>query len=107
MNTEATPANVGSMEWLGVMRKRPKFIVFDRSETAAESIASDTATFLGLALCIWLSYTLGGGVWQVICVGMFLLWTLCRMPWERASRTTLLTTKREAIEWAQALDDDA
>ena len=107
MNNDGTPANVGSMEGLGVMRKRPKFIVFDRSETAAESVASDAATFLGLALCIWLSYTLDGGVWQFVCVVMFLMWVLCRMPWERASRTTLLTTKREALEWARALDDDA
>lgn len=106
-DTSATAAaGPAFSEGLGAVRDRPRFLVFDRSETAAESVASDAATFVGLAACIALSHWLGGGMWQFVTLGMFVAWALCRMPWERATRTTLLRTKAEAKAWAESLPDD-
>ena len=98
---------MNSNEWLGVSRDHPKWVLYDKSETVAESIASDGATFVGLWLCIWFSQAMGGGVWEFVTLLMFALWTACRMPWERITRTTKMRTKAEAQAWANSLPEDA
>lgn len=86
---------------------RPKWIIYDRSESMVQSLASDVATLGGLLACIWFSQRMGGGVWEFVTLVMFTLWSMCRMPWERATRTTKLRTKAEAKAWAESLQDDA
>ena len=107
MSESGLPENVGSMEGLGGVRERPKWVLYDKSETVAESIASDGATFGGFLLCIWFSQLMGGGVWEFVSLTMFFLWAICRMPWERVTRTTKLRTKAEARAWAESLPEDA
>ena len=69
---------------------------------------SDATTFFGLAFCIMVSDTFDGGrVWQVVTLAMFFAWLMIRMPWERATRTVKLRGKKEAVEWAHSLPDDA
>ena len=93
-------------EELGVVRAMPKMVVYDKSETTSQSLLTDGATFGGLLLCIWFSQAMGGGVWEFVTLVMFTLWTLCRLPWERVTRTTKLTGKAAAKAWAEALPDD-
>jgi hypothetical protein len=81
-------------------------VLYDQSESVAESIASDGATFAGLLLCIWFSKTMGGGTWEFVSLLMFGLWTACSMPWERITRTTKMRTKAEAQAWANSLPED-
>jgi len=85
---------------------RPKFVLYDRTESMWQSIASDAFTFCGLLVCIWFSQRMGGGVWEFVTLLMFTLWMLCCMPWERLTRTTKLRTKAQAQAWAEALPDD-
>ena len=90
------------------MSDRPKFIIYDKREGLLESVLSDATTFFGLAFCIMVSDTFDGGrVWQVVTLGMFFAWLMIRMPWERATRTVKLRGKKEAVEWAHSLPDDA
>ncbi len=93
-------------EGLGVVRAMPRVVVYDKSETTAQSLLTDGATFGGLILCIWFSQAMGGGVWEFVTLVMFTLWTLCKLPWERVTRTTKLTGKAAAKAWADALPDD-
>jgi hypothetical protein len=85
---------------------KPKWIVYDRSEKLWESIASDVFTFGGLTFCIWFSKIMGGGFWVVFTVAFFLLWCICKLPWQPAKRTTKIRTKAEAKAWAKSLPDD-
>jgi hypothetical protein len=88
------------------MTPQTKLTLFDRRETVAESLIKDGVTFAGLLLCIWFSQAMGGGVWEFITVVMFTFFALNCMPWERASRTTVLHSKAEALAWAESLPDD-
>lgn len=93
-------------ERLGAASDRPKWILFDRSESMVQSLASDVATLGGLLVCIWFSQRMGGGAWEFVTLVMFTLWSMCRMPWERVTRVTKLRTKAEAKAWAESLPDD-
>ena len=106
MSDDATPAKVRLTDGLGVVRAMPTLVVYDKSETTAQSLLTDGATFGGLLLCIWFSQAMGGGVWEFVTLVMFALWTLCKLPWERVMRTTTLTGKAAAKAWAEALPDD-
>lgn len=106
MSNPELPAEVGSGARLGAAEDRPRWLVFDRTESLAQSLASDAATFGGLLVCIWFSQAMGGGVWEFVSLTMFALWSLCRLPWERITRTRKLHTKAEAKAWADALPDD-
>lgn len=107
MTTEAAGQGPVLSEGLGAVRERPKWVLYDRTESVWQSVASDVCTFGGLLVCIWFSQRMGGGVWEFVTLLMFTLWTLCRMPWERVTRTTKLRTKAEAKAWAEALPDDS
>ena len=107
MSTEtASPDGSALSDRLGAACDRPKWVLYDRTESMAQSIASDAATFGGILVCIWFSQTMGGGVWEFVTLVMFALWALCRASWERVTRTTKLHTKAEAKAWADALPDD-
>lgn len=95
-----------SSEGLGASHERPKWVIYNRSESLLHSLASDAATFGGMVLCIWFSQHMGSGVWEFVSLVMFTVWALCRMPWERISNTTKLSTKAEALAWAESLPDD-
>ena len=83
-----------------------KVVIFDKRETVAQSIATDGLTFAFLALCIWFSWHMGGGVWTFITVVMFLLWCSAKLPWEASKRRTVIRSKQEALAWANSLDED-
>lgn len=106
MHETGSPGALGSNTGLGVLHDRPKYVIFDKTETVAQSVASDAATFGGLLVCIWFSQAMGGGVWEFVTLVMFGLWAMCKMPWERVTRTTKLTGKGAAKAWAEALPDD-
>lgn len=107
MRTEDSgPSGSALSAGLGAARGLPKWALYDKSETLAQSLLSDGATFGGLLVCIWFSQCMGGGVWEFVTMLMFALWIMCRMPWERATRTTKLRTKAEAKAWAESLPDD-
>lgn len=83
-----------------------KFVIYDRTESLAHSVASDAVTFGCLLVCILFSRYMGGGVWEFLTLMMFTLWMFCRLPWERVTRTTKLRSKAEAMAWAKSLPDD-
>jgi hypothetical protein len=105
MNEQKAPASVGQVEQ-PVRPLLPKWVLYDKSETLFESVATDCATFGGLVFCTWFSQKMGSGVWEAISVAMFISWLFARLPWERATRTTTMRTKADAIAWANALPDD-
>lgn len=83
-----------------------EMIIFEKTETLAESIASDVVTFLFLLLCMWFSYSQGGGWWTFFTCSMFLAFLAVKIPGGAKSRCVKLTTKKEAISWAESLPDD-
>lgn len=82
-----------------------EIMIFDKSETAVESIFSDLVTFGFLLLCMWFSYSYGGGWWTFFTCSMFLAFLSVKMP-SNAGRWVKIASKEEAIEWAQSLPDD-
>jgi hypothetical protein len=84
---------------------KKEFMIFEKSETMVESICSDVVTFGFLLLCMWFSYSQGGGWWTFFTCSMFLCSLAVRLPGASA-RWVKLTTKKEAIEWAASLPDD-
>jgi hypothetical protein len=103
----AQPPNAGGGQVERPVRPLvPKWVLYDKSETALQSLATDCATFGGLVFCTWFSQRMGGGVWEFISVGMFLAWLFAKLPWERATRTTKMHTKADALAWANSLPED-
>ena len=83
--------------------------IFHRNETPIGSIASDIFTFSILIFCIWFSWRMGGGFWTFLTGGMFFICLSAKWqagPGAKASGWVKLTTKAEAIEWANSLTDD-
>jgi hypothetical protein len=83
-----------------------KMMVFEKRETMLESIASDVVTFGFLLLCMWFSYSMGGGWWTFFTCSMFLISLAVNVPGGTKARWVKLATKKEAIEWANSLPDD-
>lgn len=83
-----------------------QYIVYDKSESVAQSLATDAVTFGALVFSIWFSQAMGSGMWEGISLMMFGLFGLARMPWEKITRTTKLEGKAAAKAWAEALPDD-
>lgn len=77
--------------------------MFEKTETALDSICADIVTFGFLFLCMWYSYSQGGGWWTFFTCSMFLVSLSARM---HRARWVKLTSKKEAVEWANSLPDD-
>ncbi len=84
---------------------KTEIIIFNATESVAESISKDIVTFAFLALCIWFSHDQGGGWWTFATSIMFLFFLAARLPGER-SRQTALKGKRDAMKWASSLSED-
>lgn len=80
--------------------------MYEKTETMVESISSDVVTFGFLLLCMWFSYSHGGGWWTFFTCSMFLISLAVKIPGHGGARWVKLTTKKEAVEWAQSLPDD-
>ena len=83
-----------------------ELIIFEKKETLAEGLASDIATFGLLLLCMFASWELGGGWWTVVCTAMFLVSLYAKVKVAAQARWVKLSSKREAVAWANALPDD-
>lgn len=83
---------------------KTQIIIFDKQESVIESVCKDAVTFAFLALCIWFSQSEGGGWWTFMTSTMFLLVLAVKLP---GDRNTKLSSKREAVEWANQLPEDA
>lgn len=81
-------------------------MIFEKTETMVESICSDIVTFGFLLLCMWFSYSQGGGWWTFFTCSMFLILLAVKMPGRASSRWVKLSSKKEAIKWAESLPDD-
>ncbi len=77
------------------MNTGPKFIVFDKRMTLAQSITCDIATFLPLAFLAWISQ---GSRWWMFFAGVLaIMWVLARLA--------AATTRRHTFTDATALRD--
>lgn len=83
-----------------------KIIIFDKRETVLQSIAKDGISCAVIALLIWFSWHMGGGVWTFITVGMLIVYCSAKLPWNGANRKTILLSKADAIAWANSLPDE-
>lgn len=84
-----------------------EFIIFDKTESVLESVAKDTVTFAFLLLCMWYSYSQGGGWWTFLTCSIFLFCIAVRIPFIEKKRKSVLKSKADAITWANSLDDDS
>ena len=69
-----------------------------------ESILSDAVTALMLVFCIWFSHQMGEGFWTLACFFLLGSWLTIQLPME-TSRVVKLSSKDEAIKWAESLPD--
>jgi hypothetical protein len=83
-----------------------KEIIMFKSETLMESVCSDIVTFGFLLLCMWFSYSQGGGWWTFFTCSMFLVSLAWHIPGGGKSRIVKASSKKEALEWAESLPDD-
>lgn len=81
-------------------------VIFEKSETMFESIFSDIVTFSFLLLCMWYSYSQGGGWWTFFTCSMFIGTLSFKSPFGERKMWRKISTKKEAVEWANSLDDD-
>lgn len=81
-------------------------MMYEKTQTLAESITCDLVTFGFLLLCIWFSWDQGGGWWTFFTTAMFLMSLWSRLPHGLTSRWVKLTSKQKALEWANSLPDD-
>ena len=83
--------------------KKIQAIVFQQS--LWESVCSDFITFSFLLLCMWYSYSEGGGWWTFFTCSMFLIFLGAKC--QRQTKNILrIYSKKEAIEWAESLPED-
>lgn len=80
------------------MTTKPKFIVFDKRQTLAQSIASDIATFLPLAFLIWISH--GSRWWTFFAGALAIMWVLVRLSSATTRRHTF-TDAAALLDWAE------
>lgn len=73
------------------------------SESLWESVCSDIITFSFLLLCMWYSYSEGGGWWTFFTCSMFLIFLVAKSKTKNILR---IYSKKEAIEWAESLPED-
>lgn len=85
---------------------KKEVMMFEKTETMAQSVTSDVVTFGFLLLCMWFSYSQGGGWWTFFTCSLFLISLAARMQGRGAPRRVRLRSKKEAIEWAESLPDD-
>jgi len=83
-----------------------EIMMYEKTETMLESITSDIVTFGFLFLCMWYSYSQGGGWWTFFTCSMFLISLSVNLNRIVTSRWIKLSSKQEAIEWANSLPDD-
>jgi len=83
---------------------KKEILIFCTNETALASILSDIVTFGFLILCIWFSNNQGGGWWTFFTCGLFLISISAK---SKKSEWIKLKSKKEAIEWANSLSEDA
>lgn len=77
-------------------------MVFDATESLIESILRDAVTFGFILLCIYCSH--GSNWWTFFCGSVALLF-LSGKAVSSASKTKRLSSKAEAIKWAESLED--
>lgn len=80
-------------------------MMFEKTETMVQSITSDLVTFAFLLLCMWYSYSQGGGWWTFFTCTMFLISLAVKLP-GATSQWVKLRSKKEAVEWAESLPED-
>ena len=80
-----------------------KIIIFDKTQSLSQSVASDAVTFSGLALAMFFSHYMDSIFWTAI---SFLLFLGALMGKSSSARSRKLHTKQEAIDWANSLPDD-
>jgi len=88
------------------MSMNKEIMMYEKTETMLESITSDIVTFGFLFLCMWYSYSQGGGWWTFFTCSMFLISLSVNLNRIVTSRWIKLSSKQEAIEWANSLPDD-
>jgi len=87
------------------MKDKIKYVVIDRTESLAQSIATDVFTLIICMFLIWFSAFMGGGFFFFFTVGMFVVYLLTTLSIESSARAVKLKTKLDAIEWANNLED--
>ena len=73
-------------------------------ESFLQSIASDITTYGFMLLCMWYSYSSGGGWWTFFSSSLFIAVLGAKVVGHNA-RAPRLTSKKQAIEWANSLPD--
>lgn len=94
------------MEITKGMMMKPELMVFEKDESALESIASDVVTFGFLIFSIWFSFYTKSAIWEFVTVVIFFVTLIVQMPFGPKSKWVKLKTKQEAIDWANSLKDE-
>ena len=79
--------------------EQPKYIVFDKRETVAESLVKDGVTFALLLLCIWAS--LGSTWWTFFTAVMFLVFLGAKAAMAVGSRQKKFTSLDDMQAWIE------
>jgi hypothetical protein len=84
---------------------RPQWVIFDKSETLAESVAAYVTTLICVVVCIMSSNVMGTGIWEIVSVLACAVWVLARCRNVLDVRITQLRTKAQAKAWADSLPE--
>lgn len=89
---------------IGNTESQKEYIVFNRTESLAESVLTDLFTFSLLIFCIWISS--GSTFWTIVSGTWFLKFCWNVMTSETLNRRKVFKTKRELQTWVDSLEDD-
>ena len=83
--------------------EKPKtvFVVYDQTESLAQSIAADVVTFSFMLLCIYVSRD--STFWTFTSGVLFILFIAGKVAFVGKSQKTVLRSKEAALRWAQSL----
>ncbi len=102
--TGACTCKKGRMTFFNNQPKR-EFAVFDKSENVFSSIVKDFFSFATICLCVYVSR---GSNWWTFFTGVFLiLFVFAKFNYIVKTRHHTFRSKKELIEWANSLEDDA
>lgn len=83
-----------------------KMIVFNKTESVFDSVLKDAIIFSWLIFCMLTSKLLGGGFYSFATFTLFIVYLFGEIARASKDRKRIVTTKAEALAWANSLEDD-
>lgn len=94
--------NMSSEQSETSMKNEIKYAVFDKRQSAIDSIIKDITSLAVLSLMVYVSH--GSNWWTLVTGVMFIAWMAVKIGATTKERYKTFRTKEELVKWAESLD---